>query len=419
MQAEIIAIGSELTSGAKLDTNSQWLSTQLSSIGIPVNFHSTMADDPAAMLEVFQTAARRSDVVLITGGLGPTLDDLTRELIAELLGTELVLDENSLQIIEEMFAIRGRKMVERNRIQAMFPAGSEPIQNPIGTAPGIWAEVPREGNSPCLLAAMPGVPSEMRRMYREQVAARLPHGGQVIRRATVHTFGQGESNIEEMLGDLTARKRNPEVGITASSATISLRIESRGTTVEECDAAIAETKTLIRESLGTLVFGEEEDTLESVVITELESRGLTVATVECATHGLLSHAIATASPSGPEFRGSLVIGDETAWPGDSIGENAGQVDSESDKNLASSAGATALAQACRDRFEADYALAISPFSKPDGDEPPVLFVALAHGDGVKVREQAMLNDLTIARPRAVKTAFNLLRLHLMGEAELV
>lgn len=401
MQAEIIAIGSELTSGAKLDTNSQWLSIELSALGIPVCYHQTMADDRAAMLEVFRTAVSRSDVVLITGGLGPTLDDLTRELIAELLGTELALDETSLKIIEEMFAKRGRKMAERNRIQAMFPVGSEPLANPIGTAPGVWAEVPREGKAPCRLAAMPGVPSEMRRMYREQVEPKLPHGEQVIRRSTVHTFGRGESDVEAMLGDLTARDRNPEVGITASSATITLRIESRGDTFEECDAATAETKSLIRKTLGDLVYGEDDDTLESVVVAELDKRSETVATVECASHGLLSHSIATASPSGPTYRGSIVVGDETGWPS-----------SESASDLATKDGVTALAQNCREQFEADYGLAISPFSKPDGDEAPLVFVALAHKSGVEVREQAILSDLTIARPRAVKTVVNLLRLHL-------
>ena len=165
-----------------------------------------------------------------------------------------------------MFAKRGRKMAERNRIQAMFPVGSEPLPNPIGTAPGVWAEVPRKGKAPCRLAAMPGVPSEMRRMYREQVEPKLPHGEQVIRRSTVHTFGRGESDVEAMLGDLTARDRNPEVGITASSATITLRIESRGATFEECDAATAETKSLIRKTLGDLVYGEDDDTLESVCL---------------------------------------------------------------------------------------------------------------------------------------------------------
>ena len=140
MQAEIISIGTELTSGEKLDTNSQWLSVELSQLGIPVRFHTTMADEKAAMLEVCRTAVQRSDFVFVTGGLGPTLDDLTRELIAEVVGVELVLDEPSLAYIRELFAKRSREFPDRNRIQAMFPAGSEPLFNPIGTAPGSAAQ---------------------------------------------------------------------------------------------------------------------------------------------------------------------------------------------------------------------------------------------------------------------------------------
>ncbi|MBC8291371.1 MAG: CinA family protein [Planctomycetes bacterium] len=233
--------------------------------------------------------------------------------------------------------------------------------------------------------------------------SKLPHGKQVIRRSTVHTFGRGESDVEAMLGDLTARDRNPEVGITASSATITLRIESRGSTIEECDAATKETKSLIRKTLGDLVYGEDDDTLESVVVADLERRGETVATVECASHGLLSHGIATASPSGPTYCGSIVVGDETGWP---------SIKADSASDLASKDGVTALAQNCREQFQADYALAISPFSQPEGDEASLVFVALAHENGVEVREQPILSDLTIARPRAVKTVVNLLRLHL-------
>ncbi|MFP6765256.1 MAG: CinA family nicotinamide mononucleotide deamidase-related protein [Planctomycetaceae bacterium] len=408
MLAEIIAIGSELTSGAKLDTNSQWLSNRLSAIGIPVRFHCTMADDRVAMLEVFQTAIRRSDIVLITGGLGPTLDDLTRELIAECLGSELVLDVTSLHVIEDMFAKRGRVMAERNRIQAMFPAGCEAIPNPIGTAPGIRTEISRDGHSPCQLAAMPGVPSEMRRMYLEQIEPWLPHGSQVIRRATVHTFGQGESNIEELLGDLTKRNRNPEVGITASSATITLRIEAHGSTGEECETAIAQTESIIRQTLGDYIFGTGHDTLESVVLSELTKRGSTVACVESASHGLLGHSLAAGDPGSGVFRGGIVLGENSRWPA---------ADSESGAPPApvSEDQTATLARNCLKHFHVDYALAVSAFSITAGDVPPVVYVALAHRSGVEIHQQAVLNDLTISRPRAVKTAVNLLRLHLLSQ----
>src|SRR5437899_5144036 len=141
MNAEIISIGSELTSGQNLDTNARWLSQRLAEIGIPVGWHTTVADDLADNVEAFGIAARRAGLVLLTGGLGPTQDDLTREALAQLAGVELVLLEPSLEHIRSLFATRGRAMPERNRVQALFPAGSEPIPNERGTAPGIWMEV--------------------------------------------------------------------------------------------------------------------------------------------------------------------------------------------------------------------------------------------------------------------------------------
>src|SRR5436190_9772565 len=156
MKAEIISIGSELTSGQNLDTNGQWLSRRLAEVGIPVGWHTTVADDLEANVDAFCIAARRARLVLITGGLGPTQDDLTREALARLAGVELVFHQESFRQIEEMFARRGRVMAERNRVQAYVPAGAEPIPNDRGTAPGVWMRL-----GPAWLAAMPGVPTEM------------------------------------------------------------------------------------------------------------------------------------------------------------------------------------------------------------------------------------------------------------------
>ncbi|NQV28616.1 MAG: CinA family nicotinamide mononucleotide deamidase-related protein [Rhodopirellula sp.] len=417
MKAEIISIGSELTSGAKLDTNSQWLSTELSEIGIPVHFHSTMADDRQTMLEVFQTAVRRSDIVLVTGGLGPTLDDLTRELIAELTGTELVLDEASLQFIQDLFEKRGRVMADRNRIQAMFPAGSEVLQNPVGTAPGVWMEIPRAGRAPSLLAAMPGVPSEMKIMFKEQVLPRLPGGQRVIRRRSIHCFGEGESNIEAMLGDLTARNRNPEVGITASSATISLRIAAHGASIEECDHMIAETQSLVSEKLGTLIFGEDDHTLEAVVVGMLRARGQAITTVEAGTRGLLAQMLSTAPGADSCFLGGVVL---NASPSVviSLGDDGGAVDATNSDagsmSLVSAEETLEMAQNARRRFESDFALAISPFTEPSvPGEPATSFIALAGEHVNEVHEHRILVDPAIARPRAAKGALNLLRRHLL------
>ncbi len=168
MKAEILSIGSELTSGQNLDTNCQWLSRRLAEIGIPVGFHTTVADNLDDNISCFQIATQRADLVIATGGLGPTQDDLTREVLAKVAGVELVEDASSLEQIQQMFAKRGRVMPERNRVQALFPIGAEVIRNTCGTAPGIWMKL---GKS--IVVAMPGVPSEMFVMFAEQVQPRL------------------------------------------------------------------------------------------------------------------------------------------------------------------------------------------------------------------------------------------------------
>src|SRR3954454_10077042 len=172
MKAEIISIGSEITSGQNLDTNSQWLSRRLAEIGIPVGFHTTVADDLADNVAVFRTACQRADLVIATGGLGPTLDDLTRDALAAVAGVRLVEGAGSLEHIKGMFARRGRVMPDRNRVQAQHPEGAEAIFNAAGTAPGIWMKIGR-----ATVAAMPGVPSEMFRMFDEQVRPRLLASG--------------------------------------------------------------------------------------------------------------------------------------------------------------------------------------------------------------------------------------------------
>src|SRR5439155_2102813 len=168
MKSEIISIGSELTSGQNLDTNSQWLSQRLAEIGIAVGWHTTVADDLEDNIASFRIAWERARLVIATGGLGPTQDDLTREVLARVAGVELVFHQESFERIQQMFASRGRTMPERNRVQALFPAGAEPIPNARGTAPGIWMTI---GN--CFLAAMPGVPSEMVAMFETRVKPRL------------------------------------------------------------------------------------------------------------------------------------------------------------------------------------------------------------------------------------------------------
>ncbi len=413
MRAEILAIGTELTSGAKLDTNSQWLSLELADLGISTHAHLTIDDTLDDMVAAIREAARRSDVVLITGGLGPTLDDLTRDALARMLGTELVLHAPSLAHVKSMFARRNREMPERNSIQAMFPEGSEPLANPRGTAPGIfcvWHEA--SSGHRCKIAAMPGVPSEMKLMFREEVVPRLDRSGDVIRRARIHTFGYGESQVEEMLGDLTARGRDPEIGITAHEGTITLRIIAQGRTEDVCRQKIDAARQEIQRCLGNTVFGEEDDEIEHVVLRLLRQHGKSLGTVESGTGGLLAYRITSVPDYEVNYAGGLVI------PAGGVTSAMVGIDPQQLKApiFNSAAAALEMAVGCRERFGVDFAISITGWPKYDKENPnapvPVGYVAVLGEGYERAQEIKHFGDPAIAKSRTVKAALNLLRLHL-------
>jgi nicotinamide-nucleotide amidase len=408
MHAEIISIGTELTTGAKLDTNSQWLSLELQAIGIPVHYHVTVADDFDANVNVFQAAVDRSDIVLITGGLGPTLDDLTRDVLARITRTKLVLHEPSLEVIRGMFARRQREMPERNVVQAMFPEGSRPIPNRRGTAPGIYLEIPRSGRAPCRIAAMPGVPSEMKVMFEEDVLPRIKPpaaAGLVIRQARVNCFGLGESAAEQLLGDVTARGRDPEVGITVHEATITLRIVSTAPTIPAALDKIEATKKIIYERMREYAFGEEDEELEDVVVRLLRERKETLAVAESATGGLVAHRLTAVRGHEACFHGTLVA-PRGGVARELLGVSAGAARSAADVR--------GIAESCRNRFQSDWALAVGESSRPDDSEAsgdaPLVLIALAGRDGARAIELNVAGDPAIVKSRVAKSALNLLRL---------
>lgn len=417
MNAEIISIGDELTSGQRLDTNSQWLSQRLGEMGIAVRYHTTVADDLEANVGAFRLAAGRADIVVATGGLGPTADDLTREALAGMLGVELELNQSELDHIRSLFAHRKREMPERNMVQAMFPAGSRVIANPHGTAPGIDMIVPPPLGRPSRIFALPGVPAEMKEMWQATVAPRLLEqgaGGQVIRHRRIKCFGVGESDLEGMLPDLIRRGRVPSVGITVSEATITLRITASGRTPEECLTAMTPTEITIRQCLGALVFGDEEDELPDAIVRLLAERGETLATVEWGTAGLLAHWLGDVIGGGEVFRAGLIVRDATALKSLlHVGEKVVERHAEAGGELAA-----AMASAAREQTGTDYGLAIGPLPPlvPAATEPAVYYFALASRDGVVTRSSPFAVHPAIVKPRAGKQALNLLRLQLLGSS---
>jgi len=411
MHAEIIAIGDELASGQRLDTNSRWLSERLGELGIRVLYHTTVADDLPADVAVLRAAINRADVIVTTGGLGPTADDLTRQAIAEAIGVELTMNESALAHIRGLFARRKRDMPEKNVVQAMFPVGSRVIPNPHGTAPGIDMRIDRSGCPPARLFALPGVPAEMRGMWQETVVPALLESLGEKRRVICHRriqcFGAGESHVEAMLPDLVRRGRMPSVGITASKATITLRVTAEAESAEACEAIMAPTIATIREKLGTLVFGEEDDELQHAVVRLLRERKRTLATAEHGAGGLIAHWLGELADATDVYRGSLVAA-SPAGLADGLGLSA-TAEAGSDDFIKQTA------VALRERFNGDLGLAagVASGSEASDDQLRQFIMALADGSGVSVKTSPYAAHPDILHQLAAKQALNFVRLALL------
>ncbi len=413
MKAEILSIGTELVSGQSLDTNSQWLSRELNRFGIAVHFHTTLGDDLDENVSAFRIAFDRAELVLMTGGLGPTQDDLTREALAQVAGVPLVENAESLAAIEAMFARRNRPMAPRNRVQALLPEGADPLPNSVGTAPGIWMQVGRS-----VAACLPGVPHEMRLMFEEQVLPRLRRAGWItntIVHRKINLFGKGESDIEAEAFDLTARGRKPEVGITAHDATISFRITGEGRTEEEALRSIEPTVLLIHERFGPLIVGEGAEDVIDGLVAQLKRTNATIATAESCTGGLIAHTITNVPGVSPYFPGGVVsYANEAKVNLLGVPENL-----IATHGAVSAEVAEAMATGVRDRFKADLGLSVTGVAGPSGGTPekPVglVYLGLATASGVHTRrlEIGPEQPRHVIQSRSAKQALNWARVALM------
>ena len=328
--AEIVSIGDEITTGAILDTNSQYLSQSLSEVGVKTLFHTTISDDMDSIVSALAVAMRRADVTIVTGGLGPTQDDLTRQAVADALGVDLVFDPESLERVKRFFINRNREMPKSNEIQAYFPRGAQIIANPNGTAPGFFVEQDRlrlpdspecvlsfpKRPSQFFLASFPGVPAELKEMWkgengRDAVVRFINRvtGGKpkIYQNKLIHSFGAGESAIEEKLRGLISRDRRPLVGITAKDSVITLRIFAEGESSEECERQIEEISRFIYSKIGDFIFGEDEDTYARVISHNLRAQCRKVGVFEWGARGALASCF---EPDVLAF-GRLFGGDET------------------------------------------------------------------------------------------------------------
>ncbi len=412
MQAVILSIGDELVLGQTIDTNSAWLSAQLARLGIGTLYHHTVADDLPAIRAALEDAAKAAELVLVTGGLGPTEDDLTRQALAQAMGVELVLNEESLAQIQAHFARRQRKMGDRNRVQAMQPAGARMIENTAGTAPGIAAQLGQ-----ARVYVMPGVPVEMRIMYERSIAPELDAsmaGRASILTTTINTFGWGESAVADELRDLLTRDRNPRVGTTVSRGLVSLRVRSEFTNGDDAARHLEETARLIEEKLGPIAFGRDETTLQEALVTLLKERGLKLVTAESCTGGMLGGMITDVPGSSAVYEGGWVTYSNAM----KTAELGVSEDLLTQHGAVSKPVACAMAQGALARSSADVALAITGIAGPGGGTPEkptgTVYIALADRSITRVMRYIFPDGRDFVRDCAARCAMAMLRLHLLG-----
>jgi nicotinamide-nucleotide amidase len=291
---EIVAIGSELLLGQIVDTNSAWMAQRFTSLGIDLFYKCVVGDNPGRMKEVIDRALSRSDIVITSGGLGPTRDDLTREIIAEVTGRKLLFDEILMEQIEELFRNRGRSMTPNNRRQAFIPEGAIPVRNPNGTAPSFIVEDPRG-----VIFALPGVPVELKWLFENEVEPYLRRKFQlreVITYRVLKIIGLGESAVDDRIGRLIADSSNPTVGVLAHPGQVDVRIAAKAGSREEALQLIAAVEAEVRDLLGDYIFATDDETMEDVIGNLLREKNRTVSIYEDVTCGHLAERLHRASP---------------------------------------------------------------------------------------------------------------------------
>jgi nicotinamide-nucleotide amidase len=406
-KASIVTIGNEILAGKTVDTNAAHLAIELQNIGIPVVSSYTVSDEIGQIIRALKLAGSDADVIVATGGLGPTDDDLTRQAFAEFLGVELQLQNDLLEKIRELFAQRNLDMPENNRIQAYIPAGTKALEN-VGTAPGIIAE--REGK---LFIALPGVPTEMERMF-ESVLPELKEfaGGQAMVVRRLKCFGAGESTIAEMIGDIMRRGRNPLINCTASNGIITLHIIAAANEQNEAKKMAEKDEKFLRDTLGELIYGTEDQTLAEVIGEKLARYKKTIAVAESCTGGFLAKLITDVPGASEYFTYGWITYSNQAKISE-LGVPAGLIEKY---GAVSEQVAEAMAMGARSKAGTDFAISITGIAGPTGgtEQKPVglVYISMASDKGCETWKCLFIQKREFTRLRAAQTALNMLRLKL-------
>jgi len=405
---EIVTIGTELLLGHLIDTNSAHIARVLADSGVDVYAKHSVGDNTARLAAMLQGALERADGVVTTGGLGPTVDDLTKDAVAAAVGTTLELHEPSVAAIEERFAAFGRPgaITANNRRQAILPKGSVVMDNPHGTAPGFIA-LRADGK---FVACMPGVPSEMRPMLAERFLPWLVANRKLdtaIYTRTLHTVGIGESVVDERIEPLFRMLENPKIAVLAHTFRVDVKIMAKAADRTAADALIAPVEAKLRARIGEGIFGVDDDTLEGALLARLAARGATLATAESITGGAVADAIVRVPGASKTFRGGIVAYDNAVKTAlldvdEMLLRRHGAVSEEV---------AVAMARGACARLDADVAIATTGIAGPSGatDGKPVglVYVAVAARDGAPfVRRMTLPGTRDDVRRRTTVVALN-------------
>ena len=409
MIAEILSVGTELLMGQIANTDAQYISRRLAELGIALYRHTTVGDNPARVKEALGEALSRSDIVITTGGLGPTEDDLTKEMVAEYFGLEMELHQPSLYAIEAFMARVGHPMTENNRKQAYFPIGALVLENACGTAPGCVVEA--QGKA---VAVLPGPPHEMKDMFDRRLAPWLAkRSGAHIESRFLRVFGIGESRLETMLLDLF-HTDNPTLALYCGPGEVQARITALAPDTDAARALIAPLEAEIRRRLGEAVYGEgAENSIEKTAFTLLKARGETVCFAESCTGGLMAARLVGVPGASAVLEESHVTYSDAA-KARVLGVN---IETLKSRTAVSAECAREMAEGARRISGADWAVATTGYAGPDGgaDGTPVgtVFIAVAGKGGVlRLEERHFRGQREFIRTLAASWGFNLLRLEL-------